>query len=338
MSFVRVGLTLLVACFSTCGIWHVAAACSRDDSVDTCSNDAGQSADVNAMLQSRTQVESASMQSLIEVQRQASLSIYEKLSRYLKSMPNASSATSGLFQSYRICGQCGSYQRFGEANDGGYLMCMDGLQKGSVGAAYSLGVEHHDQWSEDVMKNLGVTVNQFDCTVDRGSDCQSCKFFKKCIVSADGKHPVQGHETEGWSLNQALAQTGQATAADGTLLMKMDIESSEWPIYAAEPPEVLKKFGELIVEFHNLQNEARHAEYLQAMQHILAAGFKVAHLHGNNYGSMYQSGEKSIPEVLEVTFVHGAARPQGCSSDQLYESLDAPNNPSAPELPNAHLG
>jgi hypothetical protein len=248
-----------------------------------------------------------------------------------------SDTTKSLFESFQICGQCSNFQRFGEAHDGGYLMCMDGLKKGSVKAAYSLGVEHHDKWSQDVVKHLGVAVHQFDCTV-KGSDCKGCRFYKKCIVSADGKHPVLGHESEGWGLNQALAETLQASAADGSLLMKMDIESSEWPIYAAERPEVLRKFGELIVEFHELQEEKRHQEYLQAMRHILAAGFKVAHLHGNNNQGMYKSGSLSIPEVLEVTFVHGAMRPNGCSADQIYEKLDAANIPqNGAELPMAHL-
>jgi len=271
-------------------------------------------------------------------QRQ-SMSLAKNIESVAKKMPEGST-TKSLLESFRTCGQCTSFERFGEAHDGGYLMCMDGFKKGSLTAAYSLGVEHHDQWSEDVVKNLRIPVNQFDCTVD-ASDCKSCKFFKKCITSADGKHPVPGHEAEGWSLQEAVSQTskGIALAAipDGSLLMKMDIESSEWPIYASEPPKVLKKFGELLVEFHGLHDEVRHAEYLQAMQHISNAGFKVAHLHGNNHEGMYETGSETIPRVIEVTFVQGEARPTGCASDQLYEQLDATNNADLPELPLAHL-
>lgn len=248
-----------------------------------------------------------------------------------------SPVTKSLFESFEVCGHCSTFQRFGEAHDGGYLMCMDGLKKGSVSAAYSLGVEHHDQWSRDVVQNLGVTVHQFDCTVT-GSDCEGCKFHKKCIVAADGKHPVVGHETEGWGLEQALGETGQGSAPEGSLLMKMDIESSEWPIYAAEKPDVLRKFGELIVEFHGLEDAKRHEEYLRGMRHILDAGFKVAHLHGNDYQGMYNVGSLAIPKVLEVTFVHGSMRPNGCSVEQIYDKLDTPNIAhNGRELPMAHL-
>jgi len=299
--------------------------------VSECATDAG-SLLVTKSSVTRTGSEQHSMAQI----QQHSLDLSQHLATVAKSKPQGSS-TQGLLASYKICGQCKSFERFGEANDGGYLMCMDGLKKGSVGAAYSLGVEHHDQWSEDVLKKLGAPVNQFDCTVHH-SDCKGCKFFKKCIVAADGKHPVPGHETEGWSLKEALVQTKQADAADGSLLMKMDIEASEWAIFASEPPEALKKIGELIVEFHNLQDVSLHKEYLQAMEHILAAGFKVAHLHGNNYQGMYQTGADTIPQVLEVTFVHGAARSDGCMADQVYQQkLDAPNNPTANELPMAHV-
>jgi hypothetical protein len=271
---------------------------------------------------------------LVQKARQQSMLLSASFAAAAADMPQG--ATQDLFKSFQICGQCNSFKRFGEANDGGYLMCMDGLSHDAVRAAYSLGVEHHDQWSEDVMTNLGVPVNQFDCTVE-GSGCQECQFFKKCIVSADGQHPVPGHESEGWTLQQALSKTGQGGAGDGSLLMKMDIESSEWPIYASEPPEVLKKFGELIVEFHNLQDEARHEEYSQAMRHIQAAGLKVAHLHGNNYDGVYQSGGSSIPKVLEVTFVQSDSRPDGCLDEQRYDGLDAPNRPGTPELAMAHM-
>lgn len=315
------GVTLIFA--------SVLLSCAQPDD-PVCSETHG----VSLLSIKRSTVKDGSTQQVQRVQQQS-----VQLSHHLDLMANAmpeGSATKSLFESYRICGQCSSFQRFGEANDGGYLMCMDGLNHGSVRAAYSLGVEHHDQWSQDVVSRLGATVNQFDCTVP-ASDCKGCKFFKKCIVAADGKHPVPGHETEGWSLAQALAETAQSDAPAGSLLMKMDIESSEWPIYAAEPPEVLQKFGELIVEFHNLQDTQKHPLYLQAMQHILSAGFKVAHLHGNNYGSMYETGATKIPEVVEVTFIHGDAKPGGCSADQIYNRLDAPNNPTADELPLSHM-
>jgi len=276
--------------------------------------------------------------------QQESLDISNRFAHAAKSSP-AGGVTNQLFKSFEICGQCTNFLRFGESSDGGYLMCQDGLSKDKLTAAYSIGVEQHDKWSDDVVKHLSIPVNQFDCTVSSSpATCKGCKFYKKCLVAADGQHPVPGHENEGWSLSQALTETAHGDAPDGSLLMKMDIEGSEWPILASEPPAALKKFGQLILEFHWLEKEDKHPMYLQAMQHVLAAGFKVAHLHGNNYGSpsykdgpMYTKGGLSIPCVLEVTFVHSGARPNGCATDQVYEAKDSPNAPGMAELPMAHF-
>jgi len=328
MSYLRLALVFVSAL-------HVHASNEVCSDEDLCTQ-AAQTNGASLLSIKRTVAKTSAVQQVQQVQQQ-STDLAAALPAAARATPEEQTTTKALLESFAICGQCNSLKRFGEANDGGYLMCMDGLQPGSTRAAYSLGVEHHDQWSADVISNLGLSVNQFDCTV-ASSECTACTFFKKCVVSADGAHPLPGHEDEGWSLQQVLAETNQTDAPDGSLLMKMDIESSEWPIYATESPAALKKFGELIVEFHGLEQEVNHPQYYQAMQHILAAGFKVAHLHGNNYAGMYQQSFGNIPNVVEVTFVHGAAREGGCDKTQIYDvTLDAPNNPSAPEMQMAHL-
>jgi hypothetical protein len=300
----------MTRCLLLCALFGAVAGvehCEADDGKQSCTDQAvliQRKSDVQKVkpAEALMQRSNVDMEMAVAAQRESL-----KLAKvFAEQAANAqkSTATKKLFKSFRICGQCQNYKRFGEAHDGGYLMCMDGLNDG-VQAAYSLGVEQHDQWSEDVLAQLKVNVNQFDCTVS-GSNCPGCNFYTKCIVSTDGKHNLPGHESEGWTLSQALTETGQGEAQDGSLLMKMDIESSEWAIYAQEKPEVLKKFGELIVEFHSLKDEAKHEEYLQAMQHILASGLKVVHLHGNNYGGgLIEKDDASIPNVVEVTFVHG---------------------------------
>ena len=53
---------------------------------------------------------------------------------------------------------------------------------GVVQAAYSMGVEGHDRWSEDVHEGFGVPAFQYDCTVEKAAqDCDNCKFFQACL-------------------------------------------------------------------------------------------------------------------------------------------------------------
>src|SRR5688572_20190892 len=52
-------------------------------------------------------------------------------------------------------------KRFGEANDGGYLMCANLLE--GVESGYSYGISGYDQWGCDVSTKLSVPVHQYDC-------------------------------------------------------------------------------------------------------------------------------------------------------------------------------
>jgi len=263
----------------------------------------------------------------------------DHLSAVAKAHP-AGSPTAELFQSFRICGRCAEFKRFGETHDGGYLTCMDRLGASGIREAYSLGVEHHDKWSDDASQELGIPVNQFDCTVSQGTGCKTCEFFPRCIVGEglEATASIPGMNSEPWTLHRALVETGQGRAPDRSLLMKVDIEASEWPLFATASPSVLKKFQQIIVEFHWLSNSAKHDEYLEALQRIHAAGFMVVHLHGNNNGGMYEDGGLSVPDVLEVTFVSGAEQLGECKQDQEFiPGLDHRNNIDAKELPPAHL-
>jgi hypothetical protein len=248
-------------------------------------------------------------------------------------------ATRNLFEAFAICGSCNKFERWGEVNDGGYLVCMDKFEGGKVRGVYSMGVSDHDQWSADAAKFLQLKVDQYDCTVEHGT-CPDCRFHKKCIVAADGSHHVPGMpKAQGLTLMEVLDQTGQADAAEGSLMLKMDIERSEWPIFAKESPETLKKFGQMVVEFHALHNVTQHPVYLKAMQNILASGLKVVHLHGNNDVGMVSAGDTTFPRVVEVTFVQGEPREGGCLKEQDYNAeLDSPNWYNREELPMVHIG
>src|SRR5688572_19200858 len=52
-------------------------------------------------------------------------------------------------------------KRFGDANDGGYLMCGNLLTEAEV--AYSYGINGADNWGCQVSETLTVPVHQYDC-------------------------------------------------------------------------------------------------------------------------------------------------------------------------------
>lgn len=247
--------------------------------------------------------------------------------------PGLNPVTRSLLKSFRLCGACNEFLRLGEPNDGGYLTCMDGAE--DVVGALSLGVEHHDQWTEDVHNLLAVKIGQFDCTVNTGTECGGdCKFFKECIGSSDGHE--QSDLQPVVTLKKALENMGFDNAAEGTVLLKMDIEGSEWPIFEVEPRGVLDKFKQIILEVHWLDRTEQHDQMLKAMSTLRQAGFYAAHLHGNNYGGMYNVGNYQIPNVLEVTFVRTdggqckswQSRPEDAANDKNNTEIGHANLPS----------
>jgi len=224
--------------------------------------------------------------------------------------------TKALLESFSICGQCKAWQRFGESYDGGYLSCMDHMEKGDLRAAYSMGVSDHDKWSSDVFTKFNIPVYQYDCTVAApAEDCAQCHFFQACLQS----------ELDPTAKNLTLREAVQHTMSDGTqaprsLLMKMDIEGAEWKILARTDLATLSNFRQLVIEFHGLQQEDRHAEYLAAMKRLQQAGFQVVHVHGNNCCDVYSKDGLAIPEFIEVTL------------DAMSEKLDSCENPTTLDL------
>jgi len=229
-----------------------------------------------------------------------------------------------FLRALRLCAPCKTYERFGEDNDGGYVMCTDGLDKGLVGA-YSYGVNGYDGWGMGIAHRYRLPLHEYDCTnAQHPAVCHGCNvvFHGECILENDGKAKPQFK-----TLTQQLAESGNAHAKDGSLLLKIDVEAAEWKVFAQEPIANLKKFREIVVEYHWINQESNHALYAAAVKKMQDAGFAVAHLHGNNFGGeLVRFGEYSIPNVLEVTYTQKPAT--GCAANIPYLlPQDMPNNP-----------
>merc|ERR1719158_2338252 len=126
------------------------------------------------------------------------------------------------------------------------------------------------------------------------------------------------------TLTQMLKESGNADAKERSLLLKIDVESAEWKVFAEEPLENLKKFREIVVEYHWIHEVDNHKLYLQAVKKIEQAGFAVTHMHGNNYGGpMQEYGRYSIPDVIEVSYIQTPKK--GCAANIPYHlDLDMP--------------
>ena len=124
------------------------------------------------------------------------------------------------------------------------------------------------------------------------------------------KFPKQWKHMEIQTLTDMLSNTGLASS--GNIMLKIDVEGAEWSVFGAATAEELKKFSQIVVEFHGIGTTHSYAHtplpsQLEAMQKLLQ-DHTVVYTSGNNccpdsqFGAL-QYGRYHIPALLEVTFV-----------------------------------
>ena len=169
-------------------------------------------------------------------------------------------------------------ERFGEKNDGGYLMCANLL--GGVQAGYSYGINGYDQWGCDISTKARVPVHQYDCFNTRAPSCRAGNtvFHAECV--GDKTETIDGRPFD--TVANQFAKNGDASKR---IVMKIDVEGAEWPTFLSMPDEALDRIDQLSVEFHWEEDPrlgwAHDGRYVKAVER-LKQRFEVAHIHYNN--------------------------------------------------------
>ena len=208
--------------------------------------------------------------------------------------------------------------RFGEANDGGYLMCANLLDNVKVG--YSYGISGYDKWGCDISTKLGVSVHQYDCFDTRQPQCAGKTIFHaECVGDASKTEDGRVFDT----IQSQFAKNGDTGKR---IAFKMDIEAAEWDSLLNASDETLEQIDQLAIELHFV-HEAKYVDVVKRLkQH-----FYVAHLHFNNWSCM--DGIAPFPAwAYEVLFVNkkiGVPDPSG--RPQGVHAAAAPNTTTRPD-------
>lgn len=214
-------------------------------------------------------------------------------------------------------------ERFGEENDGGYLMCANLLD--DVQSAYSYGISGYDKWGCDVSTRLRIPLHQYDCFNATRPACPDGRpiFHDECVGPS--------RETREGRLFDAIAAQVATNQDDGKrLVMKMDVEGAEWESLQSAPDALFDRIDQLVLEFHWGQDaehrwvfDPRHVALLERLQRF----FHVAHVHFNN--ASCTEGLAPFPTwAYEVTFVSKRLAELDASRTPVQpHPLDAPNNP-----------
>ena len=237
-------------------------------------------------------------------------------------IPSEHQARHQLFQELRpvALANC-QLERFGETNDGGYLLCGNLLE--GARAAYSYGISGYDGWGCDLATRLSATTHQYDCFNLQQPTCTTGKTVFHALCIAGGAH-VDAEGRIFGSLQQQIADNGDTS---NRIVVKMDVEGAEWESLLRTPDDVLERIDQLAIELHGV-DEPQYVEVVRKLKRV----FVVAHVHANNY----TCSEDAAPfpaSVYEVLFVNKriARVDDGAPPPKLPHPLDRPNGPLRPD-------
>jgi hypothetical protein len=214
--------------------------------------------------------------------------------------------------------------RLGNRYDGGYVMLDDFA---NIKAAYSLGISDDVSWDLDIAKR-GIPIFQYDHTINNlPVEHPLFKFHQLGI----GKHTDKERKID--TLQKIMERNGHNTS-DCDLLLKIDIEGSEWETFESLGENYLGKFKQIVCEFHHFSHVIKHGWYKKA-KHVfdkLLSSHRIIHVHGNNCGPFLIIGNIPFPETLEVTLVRSDQYSFMESLELFPTHLDSPNDPKKPDI------
>jgi hypothetical protein len=215
------------------------------------------------------------------------------------------------------------FERVGDKHDGGYVICKNLVDRAE--ALYSYGISASDNWGCTLSARLQKPVHQYDCfNVDR-PPCPGATpiFHEECVGPEKTIDKGRSFDT----VASHIAQNGDRGKR---LLMKMDVEGSEWESFLSMPESVMRQIDQLSVEFHGVE-EKNYAPAINRLRKV----FHVVNVHYNNWSC--DPNMKPLPaSVFEVLFVNKSIGVvEEGATPVLPNPLDSPNNWMRPDCQGA---
>lgn len=212
--------------------------------------------------------------------------------------------------------------RLGNVGDGGYVS-LDYFREGDI--AFSLGINDDITWDKDAA-DRGLLIQQFDHTVEDPAPSDPRMVFYKKKVSRVTNADEQG-------LPDLVSQWDNGETRPN-LVLKMDIEGSEWEVWDNTPKEILSRFSQILCEVHWLDklSDTEHRQTIYRCFRKLHEHYAVIHVHGNSCAGWANVGNVMFPNVLEISFANRACF-EFTSTEELFPGpLDCSCDAYKPDL------
>lgn len=212
--------------------------------------------------------------------------------------------------------------RIGGATDGGYAM----LDPGVGGVAYSFGISDQSPWDLE-MARRGFDVFQFDGTISEPPDVHPKLHFQKFNISSPSKVTKASK-----CLEQLFSELGHSDCDD--IILQMDIEGSEWDVFDEASAAQLRKFKQIIIEWHDLFPDRPELDRYLAILEKVTRTHKPVHVHLNNFGcpALFNDGLLFYSPIFEVSYARIGDYEFSPSPAVFPTPLDAPNDPDFPDI------
>lgn len=227
-----------------------------------------------------------------------------------------------LVSSLKVSEIEGELTRIGSEGDGGYVVPQTVIEN-SKNVCFSAGVHLNSDFEFDLAER-GIRCHLIDFSVEAPAARHDLFGFTRKFLSSSS-FPDTHISLEDW-----ICEFDQ----ESDLLLKMDIEGSEWPVLSTVPAHILDRFSMIVLELHGLDrlDQAGPFSVMSEVLKKLLDRFHIVNAHPNNYRGESVIFGFRIPEVVELTLVH---KKLGITQGKVASSLRAPNlknNPDSAEI------
>ena len=183
--------------------------------------------------------------------------------------------------------------RLGDENDGGYLLPND-LE--GVKYCFSAGVGQLIQFEKDCQQKFNI--DSFLCDFNEIPKSLSSEKFDYCQ-----KKIQTFSDSESITFDDRI--NSKKIEENDEIILKVDIERSEFETLLNISEKNLKKIRILIIEFHNLR-DLRNKSFFRITDSLISRlnkFFYLTHMHPNNSSKLIQIHKYEFPDIVEFTYL-----------------------------------